>query len=116
MSRRSDVCMLVASVVGLLIAVYATCPPPARADTQTLRIGEQCVDRPVEVPSLVVSATSAAMRLVDARAAMRCAGALSECTRRVIRATRPEPQWRVAVRWTLTGIAIGGAFALGVAL
>ena len=115
MSRRADRLAIAAAVLGLLLATYARCSPlrPAHADTQTLRPGEQCVARPVDVPSLVVSAESAAKRLADAREVPRCRAALAECTRRVVRATSPEPTWRVAVRWVGVGLAMGASFYAG---
>ena len=117
MSRRSDALMIMTAVLGLLLATYAQCGlDPAHADTQTLKAGEQCVATPVKVPSLVVSAESAAKRLADAREVPRCRVALAECTRRVVRATSPEPSWRVAVRWVGVGLAMGVSFYTGMKL
>ena len=39
---------------------------------------------------------------------------LVTCSEALAEAEEPPPQWQVAVKWGALGVAIGGAFALGV--
>ena len=116
MSDRHHTRLMIAAVtLGLFMAMYACCPmQPAHAEPKFLQPGAQCLAEPVKVESVVVTRDSFVRAIATAKSEQRCTGLLGECTRRVVRVSKPEAQWKVAARWIGVGIGMGVSFWLGV--
>lgn len=116
-NRRADRLAIVTMIVGFLIGMYAQCPTrSAHANPPSLEPGERCLTKPVKVKSFVVSRKSLVRSLATEKSERRCAGYLGECAKRVARAAKPEPGWKIAGRWFLTGTAVTIAFIVGLTL
>jgi len=93
----------------------------AHADTEVLYPGSRCVavakdgatiDITVEAISAIVSVSDLADANADAELLRRCVGALSDCRAK----DKPDPGWLIATKWGAIGMAVGGAFVLGLML
>ena len=110
--------MVVAAILGLLLSLYSVRCPPAYADAMKLPAGSVVIPKdklPVtlDLTHFLVTRSQANNANAAAATSRRLTAQLVDCTRQVVRVTRPEPQWRVAVRWTVTGLALGLSFWAG---
>ena len=62
----------------------------------------------------VVSESRLRSANVRLRLAKKTEASLVACAKTLAAQSRPEPGWRIAVKWAAVGLAVGGAFALGV--
>lgn len=122
--------MIAAVLLGLSMAMWARCAEPAYAEPVLMPAGSTVIPPPLGHvnhvpghPTVILDETifGYTRRMnnranATAAAERRLTKGLAECTRRAVRATRPEPQWRIGLRWFVTGAAVVGAFVLGVAL
>ena len=119
----------VAIVCGLLVAGIVACSGVAFADDKgVLPAGSKC-QRPSapEWPNLSPEVAYAVDRFAVTRPQLNKANAAAETARRLealladvtttaLRLSAPEAGWKIAVRWSAIGIAIGAAFVGGAVL
>lgn len=103
--------------IGLLVAGLSTCRPaygePRRLPEGTIVIVPGQSGSRLSGPRYLVTRSELERAIARDEVATRLETALVECSRSVVRATRPEPGWRIAGRWTAIGLAVGGAFVAG---
>ena len=114
MGRKPIALIAFALVLGLVAL--------ARADSTVLHPGSRCVavspvggaevDISIEVVSAIVLVSDLADANAESELLRRCSAALSDCRAK----QEPTPGWLIAGKWATIGIAIGGAFVLGLML
>lgn len=130
MSDRKHTRLMVSfAIAGLFMAYFAQCGP-AHADPMMLPEGTTIVPPPdghknykPQAKTVTLDATHYLLTrpMLDranaaAETSRRLTGQLMDCTRRVVRVTKPEPGWRIAGRWAIIGGAVTGAFIGGLML
>lgn len=104
-------------MLAIAVAVslsYAACGEPSYADAPKEFDKVGCRVGPVVVPCRYVSVARLRKANVERNMAKKLRADLMKCSRSLVRHSSPEPRWRIAVRWTAIGLAVGSAFALGV--
>ena len=119
-SRAHNRAMIIAVVLGLLMAYSAQCGP-AHAEPMMLPTGTTIAVKgkpPVTIKATHYLFTRPMLDRANAAAktSRRLTRQLVDCSRRVVRVTEPEPGWRIGMRWFAIGLAVSGAFVTGAML
>jgi len=118
--RKHTRLMMLAVTLGLVLAYFSQCGP-AHADPMLLPAGSTVQapgQQPVTLgaPHFVFTRPMIDRANAAAETSRRLTGQLRDCTRAVVKATKPEPGWQIGLRWFAIGAAVSGAFIGGLML
>lgn len=114
------------TVIGLLLASYGACSKSAYADRLmmsegwSIRItddrGTIVRDATLTATEFIVDRPAIDTCNTNARMVKTLTGDVAGLRVELIEATKPEPGWKIGVKWAAWGITVGAAFILGVTL